>query len=236
MMHWNQVSLTSQYLVDVWFDVDGGQVRVWFVDQILVAVGVFTGKAVYLRRFWHLLLVYSIPRSASPTILCAERRRVSLCSLEGPPADILLVGSRSRNQWWMNFAVFEVLFDEGVAGVPFLYCPFSALFNLGQAMYDQKKKMTVLIFDVLLFLEVILCQISFCIGYCFPWHIWDMRHCLECFSKKKETQNKTRFVDIRLSSWRHQGTKNIPLSWPRRSTSIPVSSGQCPSSKYATIP
>jgi len=53
------------------------------------------------------------------------------------------------NEWLLRSS--KAYLVRVFAGVPFLCCLFSAIFNLLQAVDDRSKKMTILIFDVFLF-------------------------------------------------------------------------------------
>ena len=88
-------------------------------------------------------------------------RIVSLRSLEGSSADVLLVGSRSRRQRRVAIAVFKALFGRGVCRYPFsflsLHCSWIGWIIGGGSFNCSKstKNQAVLI-------TTVLCGRSFC--------------------------------------------------------------------------
>jgi hypothetical protein len=170
MTYWNKVSLASLYCVDVRSGVDEGPVSVWSIRsvgslQILVAVVVvvfiegssqmafFTAIStfscgLFYCKVWHLQYSVLMVKDCKPVLLGGFLQPMFFQWV----LDLVVSG-----EWILRSS--KPCIARVFAGVPFLCRLFSVFFNLRQAMDDQRKKMTVLNFNVLLliFLDVILC-------------------------------------------------------------------------------
>jgi len=84
-----------------------------------------------------------------------------------PLSDVLSAIARSSCKQQVVFAVYKALCGDGVAGVPFLCCLSSALFELLWTMNNGMKKTATELFVVVLFFMSLCVKLSFfCITKC----------------------------------------------------------------------
>jgi len=167
MKHSNNVSPASPYLIDIRFGVDEGPMKICSVRsvgfEILVAVGVFI-------RGNNQLALFTIISTSSYVLFYCKVWRLQFSDLmmkDGKPAFLGGFLQPIYFQCVLDLVVSnerilrssKPCMAREIASVPFRWCLFGAFFNLRQARNDQRKKMTGLIFNVLLFLVVILCQV-----------------------------------------------------------------------------